>query len=85
MRRQGTKNDCQRWVLFADAGRGWLVTPAGPVSDLTYAKGKFPKANTFRADVGIGLMIENVGLYVAKALSGKHAPVNFFVRLKPRI
>jgi hypothetical protein len=74
-----------QWVLFADAGRGWLVTPAGPVTDLTYEKGKFPKANTFRADVGIGLMIENFGLYVAKGVSGKHTPVNFFVRLKPRI
>jgi hypothetical protein len=74
-----------QWVLFADAGRGWLVTPAADVADLTYPKGKFPKAGTFRTDVGIGLMFESVGFYIAKALSGKDAPVNFFVRLKPRI
>ncbi|MGQ0642701.1 MAG: BamA/TamA family outer membrane protein [Gemmatimonadaceae bacterium] len=74
-----------QWVLFADAGRGWLVTAASDVADLTYPKNKLPKASTFRTDVGIGLMFENVGFYVAKALAGKDAPVNFFVRLKPRI
>jgi hypothetical protein len=74
-----------QWVLFADAGRGWLVTHASDVADLTYAKGKLPKASTFRTDIGIGLMFENLGFYLAKALSGKDAPVNFFVRLKPRI
>lgn len=74
-----------QWVLFADAGRGWLVTPGGDVSGLTYPKDKFPKAGTFRTDVGVGLVLDNVGFYVAKALSNSHAPVNFFVRLKPRI
>lgn len=74
-----------QWVLFADAGRGWLVTPAADVENLTYDKGKLPKGGTFRTDVGIGLLLDNVGFYVAKALSGKDQPVNFFVRLKPRI
>lgn len=73
------------WVLFADAGRGWLVTPGGDVTDLTYPRDKFPKASTFRTDVGVGLVLDQVGFYVAKALSNKNAPVNFFVRLKPRI
>ncbi|MGH7713614.1 MAG: BamA/TamA family outer membrane protein, partial [Gemmatimonadaceae bacterium] len=82
--RQGYGRGAQ-WVIFADAGRGWLVTPADDVTDLTYPKDKLPKASTFRTDVGIGLVIENVGIYVAKALSGKDQPVNFFVRLKPRI
>jgi hypothetical protein len=74
-----------QWVLFADAGRGWLVTPTAGVEDLTYDKGKFPKGGTFRTDVGVGLLLDNVGFYVAKAMSGKDQPVNFFVRLKPRI
>jgi hypothetical protein len=74
-----------QWVLFADAGRGWLVTPAGDVADLTYPRDKFPKAGTFRTDIGVGLVLDQVGFYVAKALSNNHAPVNFFVRLKPRI
>jgi hypothetical protein len=74
-----------QWVLFADAGRGWLVTPGGDVTDLTYPRDKFPKAGTFRTDIGVGLVLDQVGFYVAKALSNKNAPVNFFVRLKPRI
>ena len=74
-----------QWVLFADAGRGWLVRHSADVENLTYAQGKFPKARTFRTDVGIGLVLDNLGFYVAKALTGKDAPINFFVRLKPRI
>lgn len=74
-----------QWVLFADAGRGWLVTPGGDITDLTYPRDKFPKAATFRTDIGVGLVLDQVGFYVAKALSNKNAPVNFFVRLKPRI
>ena len=74
-----------QWVLFADAGRGWLVTPGGDVTDLTYPRNKFPKAATFRTDIGVGLVLDQIGFYVAKAVSNKNAPVNFFVRLKPRI
>ncbi|MGQ0537572.1 MAG: BamA/TamA family outer membrane protein [Gemmatimonadaceae bacterium] len=73
-----------QWVLFADAGRGWLVTPAIDVADLTYPRDKFPKARTFLTDVGLGLVLDDVGFYVAQALSHGSAPVNFFVRLKPR-
>ena len=82
--RHGYGNGAQ-WVVFADAGRGWLVTPRADLSDLTYSKDKFPKARTFRTDIGLGLVLDNVGFYVAKALSSKDAPLNFFVRLKPRI
>lgn len=73
-----------QWVLFADAGRGWLVTHGADFTDLTYPKGKFPNARTFRTDIGIGLVLDDVGFYAAKALSNKGAPVNFFIRLKPR-
>lgn len=70
------------WVVFADAGRGWLVGPR--VGDLQYRDGQFPGLGTFRTDVGIGLRLDDLGLYFAKSLSEHHAPVNFFVRLKPR-
>lgn len=70
------------WVLFADAGRGWLV--GEPDGGLTYGKGAIPKLSTFRADVGIGLVLDDIGIYLAKAVSDGSAPLNFFVRLKPR-
>jgi hypothetical protein len=81
--RQGYGRGAQ-WVVFADAGRGWLVTHATDADELTYVRNRLPKAGTFRTDVGLGLVLDNVGFYVAKALSNKDSPVNFFVRLKPR-
>jgi hypothetical protein len=70
------------WVVFADAGRGWLV--GAPDGGLSYAKGSIPGLSTFRTDVGIGLVLDNVGVYVAKALSDRGTPLNVFVRLRPR-
>lgn len=71
------------WVLFADAGRGWMVGSA--TSDgLTYAHGDIPALATFRTDMGLGLDIAGVGIYAAKALSAGAEPVNFFFRLKHR-
>ena len=71
-----------QWVLFADAGRGWLV--GANDGGLSYGKGQFPALSTFRTDVGLGLVLDDVGVYVAKSLSDRSAPVNVFVRLKPR-
>jgi hypothetical protein len=34
--------------------------------------------------VGAGLRLDNLGLYIAKAVSEHGAPLNFFVRLNPR-
>lgn len=70
------------WVLFADAGRGWLV--GEPDGGLTYRAGAFPRLSTFRTDVGVGLVLDDIGVYLAKSVSDRSAPVNFFVRLKPR-
>jgi outer membrane protein assembly factor BamA len=70
------------WVAFADVGRGWLV--GAPDDGLTYAKGRVPGLSTFRTDVGLGLVLDNVGVYVAKALTDRGAPFNVFVRLRPR-
>jgi hypothetical protein len=70
------------WVVFADAGRGWLVGPRA--GELQYAKGELPPIGTFRTDVGIGIRLDDVGLYLAKSVSDPETPMNFFVRLRPR-
>jgi hypothetical protein len=70
------------WVLFLDAGRGWLVGP--PDGTLTYASGKIPPLSTFRTDIGGGLDFGGVGFYMAKALSSSGEPLRFFIRLKHR-
>ena len=70
------------WVLFADAGRGWLVgTPDG---GLTYARDKVPAFSTFRTDIGAGLNFGGVGFYVAKAMSKSSEAARFFLRLRHR-
>lgn len=71
-----------KWVLFADAGRGWLVGPAG--DGLHYGSGALPGLGTWRTDAGIGITFNDVGLYVAKALSDSKEPANVFVRIKRR-
>ncbi|HEY5546041.1 MAG TPA: BamA/TamA family outer membrane protein [Gemmatimonadaceae bacterium] len=70
------------WVAFADVGRGWLVGPR--VSDLQYGAGSFPGLHTFRADVGVGLRLDDLGLYLAKSVTDPRTPLNFFARLQPR-
>lgn len=70
------------WVVFADAGRGWLVGP--PDGSLTYASGRIPSFNTFRTDIGAGLDFGGVGLYMAKAMSSSGEPLRFFLRLRHR-
>lgn len=80
-RRRGWGRGTQ-WVVFADAGRGWLVGPAD--GGRSFDKSSFPRLSTFRTDVGLGLVLDDLGLYVAKSLSGSNAPINFFIRLRPR-
>lgn len=70
------------WVAFADVGRGWLVgTRAGT---LQYSAASFPSLSTFRADVGLGLRLDDLGLYIAKSVTDPRTPFNFFARLQPR-
>jgi hypothetical protein len=71
------------WVVFADAGRGWLVGPQ-QVADLQYRAREFPELSTFRTDVGVGVDVGLVGLYVAKSISDPGEPANFLVRLRHR-
>jgi surface antigen Omp85-like protein len=77
----GWDSDAQ-WVVFADAGRGWLVGPRN--GDLTYPKDMIPPLSTWRSDVGIGLTFGSFGFYVAKAVSDSKEPPNFFIRIKRR-
>lgn len=71
------------WVVFADAGRGWLVgTPDG--GSLIYERDKFPSFSTFRTDIGAGFDFGGIGFYVAKAMSTAGEPVRFFLRLRHR-
>lgn len=69
-------------VVFADAGRGWLVGPR--VGTLEYPSGSLPGFDTFRTDVGAGLDLGLFGIYVAKAVSSSKEPANFFVRIRDR-
>jgi hypothetical protein len=69
------------WVVFADAGRGWLV---GTGSDtLTYAKDQIPPFSTFRTDLGAGVDFGGVGFYLAKAMAADE-PLRWFIRLRHR-
>ena len=70
------------WVVFADVGRGWLVGPR--VADLQYGSGTFPSLNTFRADLGAGIRLDDLGLYIAKSVTDPRTPINFIARLQPR-
>ena len=70
------------WVVFADAGRGWLV--GAPDGRLTYASGRIPSFSTFRSDIGAGLDFGGVGFYMAKAMSSSEEPLRLFVRLRHR-
>ena len=72
-----------QWVAFADAGRGWLV--GDRVGTLQYpASTLLPSLETFRTDVGLGLDLRVLGFFVAKAVSDRNEPANFFVRVRHR-
>jgi hypothetical protein len=69
-------------VAFVDAGRGWLV---GPLTEtLQYPSGSFPTFGTFRTDVGLGLDLGLIGVYVAKSVSESKPPANVFLRVRRR-
>ena len=70
------------WIVFADAGRGWLVGPRQ--GDLVYPSDAMPDLKTFQTDVGIGLEAGVLGLYLAKSVSDSREPANFFVRVRHR-
>jgi two-component system nitrogen regulation response regulator NtrX len=56
-----------QWVVFADAGRGWLVGPRD--GELQYPAGSFPAPGTFMSDAGVGVNFSPIGLYLAEPIS----------------
>lgn len=77
----GARGDAS-WVMFFDAGRGWMVGP--PAGETTYDRRSLPSIDTFRSDIGLGFDVGGLGVYAAKALSRPEEPVNFFLRLHRR-
>ena len=81
-------------VVFADAGRGWLLEPRGepvdapivlpPSRDLVYSTSAIPPLGTFRTDIGIGVDLGLFGIYAAKSLSESGEPFNIFLRARRR-
>jgi len=70
------------YVVFADAGRGWLTGSAPVPNGLSAAE--IPPLSTFRTDIGFGLDVGGIGVYAAKSLSTPAQPLNFFFRLRHR-
>ena len=57
-------------VLFIDTGRGWRTTVPWP--------------SAYRSDIGAGLDLGLIGVYMAKAISDSGEPLRFFVRINRR-
>ena len=78
-------NHSTSWVLFADAGRGWMVGENSAAPSELYVKGNaLPDLNSFKVDLGGGIDFGDFGVYWAKALRDKDEPGRFFVRLQHR-
>lgn len=71
-----------KWVVFLDAGRGWLV--GNPGAPMTYASGAMPPLGSFRSDLGVGLDFDVLGIYLAKPLSSPQLPMRVFLSLHHR-
>lgn len=78
------------WVVFADAGRGWLVGDRD--GEIAYPSGEVPPLSTFLSDIGAGIDfgsggkadVASFGVYVAKSLSRPDQPANVIVRVRRR-
>src|SRR4029450_4513167 len=71
-----------QWVVFTDAGRGWLVGERR--GNLQYPKDQLPGLSTFKTDIGVGFDAGLIGLDRAKSVSDSKEPPNFFVRVGKR-
>ncbi len=72
-----------QWVVFADAGRGWLLHERAGDGTLKNSPA-FPPLDSFRSDIGIGLDAEVLGVFLAKSLTDFGRPINFSIRLRHR-
>ena len=69
------------WVLFADAGRGWMTPGTG---DPALEASGIPPLGSFRTSLGVGLDFGGLGLYLAKAVSTGREPMNLLLRVGRR-
>jgi outer membrane protein assembly factor BamA len=72
-----------QWVVFADAGRGWLVHERAGDGTLRRTPA-FPSLDSFKTDIGIGLDAEVLGIFIAKSLTDAGNSINFSLRLRHR-
>lgn len=72
-----------QWVVFADAGRGWLLHRYAADGTIVPASGIAP-LGTFKTDVGVGLDADIVGVFLAKSITDWGNSLNFQVRLRHR-
>lgn len=70
------------WIVFADAGRGWLV--GAREGEAQYPTGSAPSLGTFRTDLGTGFQFNTVGLFIAKSVSDADEPPNVYLRVRRR-
>ena len=70
-------------VVFVDAGRGWRVRSRGEEPE-AFARWTLPPVRTFLSDVGAGLDLSLIGIYVAKGVAGGNPAPNVFVRVRHR-
>jgi hypothetical protein len=80
--RGGSWRHRAQWVLFSDAGRGWLVGDRN--GDMQYPKDKLPSLSTFKTDIGIGFDAGLIGIFAAKSVSDSKEPPRFWVRVGRR-
>lgn len=74
-----------QWVVFVDAGRGWLVRGGGGEADpRALRRGALPGLSSLRTDVGAGLDIGLFGVFVAKAVSDPGLRANIYLRVRDR-
>ena len=71
-----------QWVVFTDAGRGWLLHAPNGDGGVENASA-FP-LSSYKADFGFGLDAEVFGVFVAKSMTDWKNPVNVLVRLRHR-
>ncbi len=80
------------WVVFANAGRGWLVNRSGATRSaadvaadpLRYGTYRVPGLGTWRTDLGGGFDFGDFGVYIAQAVSQRGLAPNVYVRLGRR-
>lgn len=72
-----------QWVVFTDAGRGWLLHEYA-ADGTVRRRSDLPPLGTLKADVGVGFDADVIGLFVAKSVTDASNRPNFLIRLRHR-